>query len=315
MDFLKSKKLLILGCVGFFVGLLLNLPLNRLLSSVIQSSLGKTSILKLRYDTLALGTGLGLGIGRGGILGIHYKNLSLQFPGSELSLDCVEATLSPQLIFLFAGQIKFGGSCRINGNQNLGFVLSISPFYSPKKLKGEVDLKNFSLQVFDSAPALSGLKGVMNGTLTIAEMDLMNLQVGDWVSSQLGWNIVVQGFETPIVTTEMASLPGITFGDLELRGKLKESSLVMDSFKFGKPGTPIEGDLKVNFKLDSMGQPTDGDLTGRLRTDAEFEATQLADKIPMDLYFGRVRENGFREFRKKLSGNFLSFLLTPPEEL
>ncbi len=89
----------------------------------------------------------------------------------------------------------------------------------------------------------------------------------------------------------------------------------MDTLKFGKSGTPIEGDLKVNFKLDKQGQPVGGDLTGRLRTDAEFEASQLSDKIPMDLYFGRVKENGYREFRKKISGNFLSFLLTPPEDL
>jgi hypothetical protein len=319
MEFLKKNWTYIILSLGFTLGLAFNLPYQRFVDSTLQKVVPKNSGVNISYNQVVLGTGLTLGLLKGGLVAFHLQDFQLTLSRYDFTLNCTRATVTPKILNLVKGQIGGVVACFMNSaagkEESILAEFSVSPFYNPEKVSVELELNRFSLEKFESIRPLNGIKGNVSGNLLISDLSLSQIGTGELGDARFEWTIQGNEFVTPMVPSQLAPLPAMSLGALNLKGKFSESVLVLDEFKFGQDKAPIEGDLKLNLKLDPTGQPIEGLLSGRLRTDPNFEAAELSNTIPMDLYFGKVKENGFREFKKNIKDSFLSLLLTPPEPL
>lgn len=312
-----SKWSLFLFGVCFFVSFFWWFPLDQIKGSLIAPIRKQTGV-AIRLDNLKVGSGLGLGLTHGGLLGIKSDNLTLLFPGGKI-LSCKNVILSPHFLSLFTGKISVGVGCELNSQPGdetqISSVLRLSivagPFWNPQTAGAKINLTDFSLsQLSIFFPNLE-FGGVLQGEITVNDLVIGSSSKPRAVS----WNISGKEILTPAIANDFVGVPAIPLESITSKGRLEGDNLVVEDFKFGSGKSPLEGDVKINFKLDPIGQPISGEILGKIRTQPDFEAAALADKIPMDLVFGKVRPSGFREFKKTLQGNLLSLLLQPAEEL
>jgi hypothetical protein len=117
--------------------------------------------------------------------------------------------------------------------------------------------------------------------------------------------------ESPPLQTNFFNIPGVKLGSLESRGTWAEQSLKVPVLKFGEDDGPIFGEFSVDLKLDRAMNPQGGSVSGKLKTDPEFEKTEIRDLDLNDL-FGGVNSEGWRSFRKEASGSWM-FMLEKPK--
>jgi type II secretion system protein N len=294
--------------IGFALGAVVFFPIQKL-KNPIAAALSKAAPgVTLTMGRLSIGTGLGLGLGVGGLLAITADNVYLTLPGDR-SLDCANLKISPQLLPLFLAKSTVGFGCRTKNDGWIYGVLSASPIWAPKKAQASVRFSNLNLNDVEGLTQAPGAKGVLTGELMAKDINLGRMQE----LPEIEWSIVASKVETPQVSG-LVKVPSLKLGTLETKGSLQKSRLRINPLKFGNREGNIEGDFKVDFELDSMMAPIGGDLSGRMRTLPEFESTELKGVLNLDLLFGKVKDSGFREFKKPIKGTVIS-LLNPPEEL
>jgi hypothetical protein len=316
----QKKALILASSFGFIIGVALNLPVSHLVDNLLKGQMSKVSGVQLSYDSLSAGTTLGEGWKYGGLLGFKVKNLSLVLPRSRFEFRCASLTLSPKIHTLLWGALGFSAVCDTGGAQKnapskIQLLGEVKPFYSLKTLELQAELTNLYLENYSNVRLLTNLKGTLNGRVAVKGLNLLEMQNGNLGETSVDWDIQGEAVESPLVSTPVVSMPSFKMGSLLLKGKWTPSQLLLDTVKFGQKENVLEGDLKVDFKFDPVGQPIEGSILGKIRTEPNFEATQLSQTIPMDLYFGKVRESGFREFKKSFQGNITSLLINPPEPL
>lgn len=292
---------------GFAIGAALFFPF-RLFTSQIEQTLARSAGIDVRLGDLHVGTGLGLGLGRGGLLAVKGQNVRVTLR-SGASFSCNEFVLSPVLLGVFTGALKFGVSCDLGDNGEIIGTAALKPFWAPQTIEANLKADGVRLNVVDEAFALGGLSGRLNGEFGYASP----LAMGFGRLPALTWSLAGSEVNLPPVSSDLLNLPSIPMGTISSRGRLSDvlNKLDIEEFRFGAQSTPLEGSIRGSVTMDRRGQPNGADITGQLRSDPDFEKSQLKD-INLDLIFGRPRRNGIREFHKKAEGSLLGLFMNPP---
>lgn len=290
---------LVLGSVLFF-------PFHTL-TSRIQAQIQRASNIDVQMGDLRLGTGLGLGLGRGGLAALRGTNVRIGL-GNGQGLQCREFVLSPQLWALLVAKGRVTAACRTERDGSVVSVISVSPIWSPQKLRASLELEGLKLPLLESFVKLNGISGQLDGKVDI-EMALVGkggaLPAVTWDAR--GTKVVL-----PAVESSFLNLPNIQVGKLATKGRLLPSGRTeIEDFSFGSADAPIEAKVTGSMTLDRHGMPSGADIQGSLRTNPDFEKVQLKD-INLDLLFGTAKASGKREFRKLAQGSLTGLLLNPP---
>ncbi len=307
----------IIFTLGFLISFAWWFPLNQL-KGLVLGPLARSTGFQVQLENLRFGSGLSLGMTHGSLLGLKADRVFVSGPRTG-NFSCQNLVVTPQFWSLFTGNLSLGLGCEILKDEavegsvsgRLGATMKIWPAWNPSQLSAHLTLNQFSLQEIESFLPKMELAGALSGDLWIEGIKLKQRGLPD----KINWNLLANGISTPSYANDFVSVPSIPLDSLEAKGSFKEGQLMFDPLKFGNNNSPMEGNIKINFKLDNFGQPIDGEIRGKIRTNPEFETANLADKVNMDLVFGKVKPSGFREFKKSIQGNVLSLLLQPAEDL
>ena len=305
----KFIKLPLLVFVGFFVlGLILFFPLYKVKYPLIAEVYKQTGA-DLQMGNIHIGTGLGLGLQKGSLFGVHAQNVMLTLPTGQ-SVRCVRLSVAPHLWTFFIGRLQLGLRCELDDGKDITAVFSASPFWNPQVAKVEVELKAFNLALVEKLLSINGLAGTLDGQVWITELSLGGRTRRP---PNVKWEVSGRDIVTPAIANDFLNLPSLSLGPVTSKGSFGNNRLAIDPLDFGETKSPLFGQFKINYELDPMGLPKGGEWTGQLKTEANFEKTQLRDKINLDLIFGKVKEaSGSREFKKPCNGNVITCFMGPP---
>jgi len=291
--------------IGFVLGMFLFFPIDRL-KYPIQDKLSQALRLDLEMGELNLGTGLGLGLSRGGVFAIHIKNMSLTI-GPAQSINCSNASISPKILAIFLARASMAFMCELKSGSYLMGSFSASPFWKPSAANVEILATNIPLDSLSSFLKLSGLTGELSGTVLVNNIDLQKAPG----SPQVEWNIQTKNLVSPPLNSDFIRLPSIPFGSINSTGSFHSGSLKVNQLNIGTPGSPLEGQIKIDFGLNQLGVPVSGELSGRLKTQELLE-NQLKGAISLDMILGKIKDNGYREFKRTIEGSIASLLAPAP---
>lgn len=295
----------LVGLLGFGVGCVWFLPVQKIVAIGLEKSLGRSGV-TVELGSARLGTGLGLGFSKGSLMALKAEAVRIQLPQS-LTLRCERLTLAPRLWPFLIGQLQAGFECDLGQYGRLSGRADISSPWNPSAITAFVDAEALDLRILDGLSASGSFLGKVSG----------DLRVTDWAPSGRGlppvsWNLRGQEVATPAVEAELLNIPGLRLGPLATKGTFAAGKLKIDELSFGSQDSPLQASWKIDFGLDARGLPVSGEWKGTLRTDPEFEKTALSD-IKLSLLFGEIKKAGQRDFRKVVRGNFTSLLFNPPE--
>jgi hypothetical protein len=241
----------------------------------------------------------------GGLLALRASRTTIRMANGTLT--CETLRISPHLWRLLLAQIQLGVSCELSTKQGsiLQTRLRASPFWAPSSLSAKIQMTQVDLAEFGSF-LRQKFAGRLTGYLEIDHFKLPSRELG---SAQ--WKVLGTGLETPALQSNFFNLPPIRLGALDSEGSWAGQQLKVKNLKVGDESGSLWGEFQVDLKLDRSMNPQSGFVQGRLKTDPEFEKSELRDLDLSDL-FGSVGSNGYRSFKKEASGNWL-FLLQKPQ--
>jgi len=289
---------------GLIFGILFFIPIDPIRARVL-SYVSRQSDIEITIKKLGLGTGLGLGISDGSLFALRGKDALIGFQNGQM-LRCSKLIIAPKILPILVGRFSGTLYCEMGASGTVTAGISGSPFWNPKTLNLSVEVEELDMAILEQFTQVSPFAGTLNGTVELKEVNPSSSRMPD-----AEWNLDGKEVMLPAVTQDFFNLPSLQIGPMSTKGTIQNSKLKIDEIKFGKADTMIEGTLTANLGLSSSGVPSNGEITGKLRTDPDFEKSQLTD-INLDLAFGKVKPSGFREFRKKMEGGPQSLLMNPP---
>lgn len=300
-----SPLLWILFAAGFLAGVVFFFPLDALRATVLSAIRDRTRI-DLSAKSIYVSTGLNLGPRRGSLIALKADDVLITLPDSN-TLKCDDLVIAPGLFPLLYGRLSVALRCRSRQSGELLVQAWGSPFWAPQKFQVTTILDNANLALAARfMPQLSAFSGLLSGEIHIQDFEPGRTQIPN-----AEWELTGQEVQSPPLTSDFFNLPALDMGQLKVVGSMESRKVSLKELSFGSAKTSVEVKVAANLTLDPRGMPSDGDLSGKIRTDPGFEKIQLKD-INMDLSFGKVKESGFREFRKKMEGGPQSLLFNPP---
>lgn len=249
----KPKKSTVLICIGlFFAGLVFMFPLQNLKGLIFQKILEQTGVLIVAEEIHPLFMGWP---------GIGIKNVNVTLPVGMSDIELASQSMSFRLrlswpfiptVSLSFDELKGGGDLFLKVGQR-----------GPQMSLG-VDASEFNL----SQIAIPGLSQSMAGIL---DSDI-SLKVNEAVFSETQGKIIIKGknFKTPAILVNNPLLgppfqiPELAAGDLDVRLKVDEGNLSIQSFKLGNPQTDLSGSITGDAKLGMTPLDTQVNLTLKL---------------------------------------------------
>jgi len=259
----KPNKSTVLICIGlFFAGLVYMFPLQNLKGLIFQKIVEQTGVLIVAEEIHPLFFGWP---------GIGIKNVNVTLPVGMSDVELASQSMSFRLrlswpfipsVSLSFDELKGGGDLYLKVGQR-GPQMSLV-----------VDADKFNL----SQIALPGLSQNMAGLL---DSDI-SLRVNEAVFSETRGNVVIKGksFKTPAILVNNPLLgppfqiPELEAGDLDVRLKLDEGNVVIQSFKLGTPQTDLSGSITGDAKLGMAPIDTQLNLTLKLVFSQKILANQ-----------------------------------------
>ena len=298
MDFYKSKSFWLTFAIGFFLGLIIFLPLSAFKTKLI-SSISKATGMNIQISEISLGTGLTYK-GRN-LLALKGKHAVLPL-GKKGELQCQELAVSPSLLGLLLLKIQTTIFCRLSDTSSVTIQAQSGTLFDLKKLAVDLYPKNFVLDVLQ----LNGLEGEINGEAHITDFNPQSNQL-----SKLDLKLSAEKLKTPSLNSVFFNLPEIDLNKVEARAFLDDKELSIKKLVFGTSSSPLQGKLGGNIALNARKMPVGGKISGELRTDPTFEKSHLKD-IGMDSAFGPINQDtGRRKFTKAVKSGF-QWILAPP---
>ncbi len=305
---MKITKILIgiIFTAGLLVGMLCFLPLDAIRSRVL-ADIGRQTQVEISMGTLSLGSGLDLGFSDWSLFALRGSDAVLSLPNGQL-VKCKKLILGPKIFPFLIGRLSAALRCELKQSGQITASLSGAPFWNPKDLSLTLNFQNFNMSMLEQYLDNSPIGGQLSGTVELKDFNPKASGISD-----AAWDLVGSDVLLPPVNQDFLSLPALPLGPMNIKGNFQRSKLKIEEFKFGKKDSMLEGIIVADLGINSQsGMLTvTGDMSGRLRTDAEFEKTQLKD-IGLTLAFGPVKASGFREFKKKANGGVQSLLMNPP---
>jgi type II secretion system protein N len=297
---LKNPRVLVL--LSFLIGCVLFFPLDRIQGKLLESLRG--SGIRMTMGPMHLSRGI---FPEGGLLGFEAQGMQAVV-GMGTSIECDEVKISPQVWRLLILRFQIAISCKRKSAGTLLAVVQSGNLFSPSKMTVSMDLNDVDLEVFGSGAGINGLKGVANGSLAIGELS-------NFGPNHIDVDLDLEKLKTPAFSEPStgASLPSLELETGEIRLTIDKGRYDLKRILLGKEKGSFFVDLKGDLvKTPDMMFPK-GILAGRVKVDPDLEKTELKD-LKLDLYFGKIKDSGFREFkRKELNGSPIS-LLNPPQE-
>ena len=295
---------IVLSC--FVAGLVIFFPVESL-ESRLNDSLSKALRMDVRISNPRLGLGLRTGLLSGGLLGLKAERLDITPSRSGHAFSCAQPLMSPKLIALLILRIQVAVRCDIGESAAPLFLVFRAPLYDFASASAEIVLDDVAADDVARFASIKGLAGILSGSVRIDSFS------GGAQAMNISWDLAGREILTPGVVSDFASLPPMSFENIETKGSYMSSRLKIDQLTLGAPNKgPFYADLSLDFGLDPQGLPVSGFLSGKQKSDPAFEKSDFAS-VNLDLLFGKPKPSGMREFRKQVQGSPMS-LLMPVEE-